>query len=229
MDLTICTRSNGRHFIKHIISARAGRPMPFTAIQLLTLPSDVLLIKKTASVRNGFRLTIAVPGDGSVLLRVSCVKCASICQAVSISTGGGAPALNGVSLDPRDVSLGRAIIIKRTPVTIARKSAAIFGTSTCHAPRNSVLRRLIGRLPNKRVSRSNGLLVRKGRIGGVLISKGRFFSSSPGTTLGGLPMRVVRGLGTCRHRSSLTHLANVSSNRRRVVLSLSIGGGVGQK
>lgn len=217
------TRSNGIIFAKHILSRRAHRPMPCTTIRVCMLPSDAFVAKKTAKTSNHFSLSTATQGTMGVSVRMSCMNCATVSHALGCDSGG----VNSVYLTPSKFVLRRAIVANGTPVTIARGSAAMCGSSTFHAPRNSVLRRLIGRLPKKRVATSNGLVVRKGRIGGVLISNGRFFSSSPRTTLGGLPIRVIRGLGTCRQGSSLTHLAKVSSNRRRVVLSLSIGGSVG--
>lgn len=144
---------------------------------------------------------------------------------------GGIPrgGVKGVTLRPSTIVLDRTIVAKATPRIAIGRSALRCGSATCHAPRNTVLRRLMGGLPKTRVSSSNGIGVGNGRIGGVVISNGRFFNNSIGANLGGLPIGVVSGLGACSGGSSLTHIAKVSSKRRRAILSLGIGGKVGRK
>lgn len=209
----------------HIIRS-AGRPTVRTAIRLLLLPSDIRTSNATAATRNCF----ALPGidTNGCILGISCVKFGDRCVPLRLCTAAATGGINALALRASTIVLTRTIIATRTPRIRIIRSALMCASSTCHAPRKTVLRRLIGGLPNTRVSSRNGIGVGNGSLSGVVISNGRFFNKSMGANLGGLPMSVVRGLGACSGGSSLTHVANVSSNRRRAILSLAMGGNVGR-
>lgn len=228
MAVSTFTRDDNDHkaIAKAILSRKSGSPIVRTAMRLLSMGSDSVMIKGIAGLSKRFSLSIHPKG---CLLGISCVKCAPFFGRITLAHGGPHLGINGIRLTSSTVVLTRTMIITRTPRIATITSALICGDSTCHIPRNSTLRRLIGGLPKTRISRSKGVAVGKGRVGGVVVSKGRFFTSSPGVTVGGLPMGVVSGIHTCSGRSSLTHIANVSSNRRRAILSLDIGPNVGGK
>lgn len=211
----------------HMVRTNAGRPIRLTTIRLLSLPSDTRMTNVAASARNCFSLSGR--GPKGCLLGMSFVKCIAGVVPIRLATGIPTGGVKGVRLTASTIVLRRTIIMTRTPRIAIMRSALVCGSDTCHAPRKTVLRRLIGGLPNTRVSSSNGIGVGNGSLGGVVISNGRFFNKSIGANLGGLPMSVISGLGACSGGSSLTHIAKVSSNRRRAMLSLAIGGKVGRK
>lgn len=210
---------------KSIVSNSSGDPIKRTAMRLLSLPSDAVIMKGIAGGGKMFSVTTHPKG---CMLGVSFMNCLARRGSLRLATNGPDIGVKAIALPASTVVLNRTIVMTRTPRMAVSRSAVNCGTSTCHAPRKTVLRRLIGGLPKTRVSRSKGVGVGNGRVGGLVMSNGRFFNNSIGANLGGLPISVIRGLGACSGGSSLTHVANVSSNRRRAILSLAIGGKVGR-
>lgn len=221
MAVTSFTRS---HLVANIVASHsAGSPMRRMAVRLLGA-SDACISNTLDGRRNLFR--VGTPTGNGCLLGVSDMNCGAAMGHVRVSSSGGLT-VNGIILNTSTVVLGNTIIATVTRGIGLGRSAFICGSTTCHAPRNSMIRRLIGHLPNTRIDSSNAVGVGNGRIGGVLISNGRFVANSAGATLGGLPADVVSGVGTCSRGDSLSGMANVSSNRRRAILSFNIGGNVG--
>lgn len=220
-----CTRGN-MSVAKAIVRRKAGRPVRRTAIHLLDIGSDSVVKNVTAS--HGKDFVLGGVGGNDCLLRISFIKFSPLCRPLHIAKGAGPIGLNGLTLASKTVRLNRTIIVKGTPRMAMHGSAVRCGTSSCGAARNSVLRSLLGGVPNIRISDRKGVAIGKGRVGGMLVSKGRFFSSSPGMTSGGLPSGVVSGMRILSGLDSVTGVAKFSSKRRRAIVGLAIGPKVGR-
>ncbi len=193
---------------------------------MLLGPSDALI----ANTDSGLSKAFSVPGIGpkGCVFEVAFMNFHPFCGSLRLGSSPRRLTVKAIRLRASTILLRTTRIATHVTRIRVGTSAFICGTKTCHMPPNSTLRRLMEGLPNTRIRRSKAVGVGNGRIGGVVVSNGRFFKSSAGVTVGGLPAGVIRGVHTCSERDSCAHAAKVSSNRRRAILSLNIGGNVGR-
>lgn len=182
--------------------------------------SDIFLSNAASSTKNCFVLVLP---QGGYVLRVDCLNCRGSCEAVSTSAVYGGLLRSAVGLRSRDVGLTRMVIAKGTTTVRVGKSALRCGANVCTLSSRTSIHSLLGLLPGIAIARRKRVLIRKGPMDGVLISKGSFFSGGPRVTSGSLPNGVISGMRIVSRDSRISQFAKFSGKSGRAMLGLSIG------
>ncbi len=203
-----------------LVSDLAGRPITCCAM-CLSRSNAAGGTCCTASSRRKRTVVGGIPfNPGCLMIRV--VKCGGCAGRISVFHSRISLNAIGLRISVRTVSRVRIATINGR--VIIGGSAVRVGTRLVHSSRGSILRSLLGGTNNKvRISDSKAVARGNRAVAGIVVRNGRFFLSSPALTAGGVPTGVIRGVGMIRGGSRRTRFANVSSNRRRAILSLDIG------
>lgn len=203
-----------------ILDKETKESVPYSTIQLMSLPDSTLIKGTTSDLDGKFILsTPALSSKKDYFLKISFI---GYTKYIYKLVKPYKSQLGDIYLNASGVTLSETVITAKAPDAVIVGDTAQFNASAYRTPSGAMLEDLVKQLPGAEITPDGKLLIHGKEVKKIMIDGEEFFADNPQAALKNLPSEFIESLKAYEKQSDLARLTGVEDGQEQMVLDLSV-------